>query len=85
MNDWLEGVRECQLVDLSNINTIPLEYFAHINDEFCLYNETMRMLSEIEIPAKVNRFSIPGEIGFVTGAHDFIVGWNNDHLYALRL
>ena len=45
--EWLSGVRESETVDFSAIDTIPIEFFVHIGDLACSYEEAIKLKEEI--------------------------------------
>ena len=45
--EWLSGEKESETLDFSAIDTIPMEFFAHIHDVTCPYEEAIKLKEEI--------------------------------------
>ena len=45
IEEWRDGKRESDRIDVSKIDKIPIELFSHVNDEVCL--ETLTLEQQI--------------------------------------
>lgn len=70
---------------LSDIDTIPIDFFAHRSDAACTYEAMRDLMQEIEAPLKVNRFRTRGARGTTPEAHRFASGFNDNATFYRKL
>ena len=80
IHEWDSGEREADFVDFSQIDKVPLEFFAHPQDEHCLYEEVLKMQKEISSPVDIRLFARPQE-SLTPANHIFTSGRNTDRYF----
>ena len=46
LDEWENGKRKSNLVDLSKMDKVPLEFLAHKDDECCSYSEFLKIVEQ---------------------------------------
>ena len=79
IQEWLSGVREAESPDYSKIDKVPMEFFVHIEDKHCSFDEALRIQKEIQSPVDIRIFTGPSAL-FDSSNH-FYAGGRNTNRY----